>query len=136
MGVDDIADRTAFEGVKVFRERWSKNPTAWKVQIMRAKKNPFEINETVSKVYAWKHLMGSKLGKHRDHGDIGELLRYQIVPKNNFMGQNFSLLDDAWVSVMHNTSTITESEQLDGEFEPVLCLCFSLAWNRCFSSTV
>ena len=37
---------------------------------------------------------------------------------------------------MHNTSKITESEQLDGEFEPVLCLCFSLAWNRCFSSTV
>ena len=59
------------------------------------RKNPFEINETVSKVYAWKHLTGSKLGKHRDHGDIGELLRYQIVPKNNFMGQNFSLLDDA-----------------------------------------
>ena len=41
MGVDDIADRTAFEGVKVFRERWSKNPTAWKVQIMRAKKKAF-----------------------------------------------------------------------------------------------
>ena len=48
---------------------------------MRAKKKPFEKNETVSKVYAQEHLTGSKLGKHIDHGDIGELLRHQIVPK-------------------------------------------------------
>ena len=57
---------------------------------MRAKKKPFEKNETVSKVYAQEHLTGSKLGKHIDHGDIGELLRHQIVPKKQFYGSKIS----------------------------------------------
>ena len=59
---------------------------------MRAKKKPFEKNETVSKVYAWKHLTGSKLGKHRDHGDIGELLRYQLSQKTILWVKNFPCL--------------------------------------------
>ena len=58
---------------------------------MRAKKTPFEKNETVSKVYAQEHLTGSKLGKHIDHGDIGELLRHQIVQKKQYYGSKISL---------------------------------------------